>query len=117
MTERQELLKKLVVHGHLNVSERHALGSVGRQEVVGLVKTLLLAHDAFPLRIESKAIYEGAILRRTPSGAEITWRRAYPSAPFTIAESRTETFPDIDAAVRKFAETEWKSDIDGIKLG
>jgi hypothetical protein len=117
MTDREDLLRQLVVHGHLNMADRHALGIVKRQEVKALLKSLLSIHGAFPFCLEGKVVYEGATLYRDPTGIQIIWRRAYPWDPFTVAESRTETFPDIDAAIEKFIESEWRSGIDGISLG
>lgn len=114
--DRRGLLKKLLVHWHLSVPERKALGTVTGQEAVELVKSLLLDDGAFPLHKDTRAIYEGATLTRTASGAEITWQRPYPWDPFTVAESRTESFSDIDAAMHRFVESEWKGGIDGIAL-
>jgi hypothetical protein len=47
---------------------------------------------------------------------QIIWERAYPWDPFTVAERRTETFEELDAAVEKFIDSEWKAGIDGVKL-
>jgi hypothetical protein len=100
----------------LNVAERQALGSVRKDEVVDLVKSLLLAQDQFPTLGESNAVYEGAIITRVPTGLQITWQRPHTWDPFTVAESHTEAFTEIDAAVERFIETEWKLGIDGISL-
>jgi len=116
MGERTDLLMKLLIDGHVNVTERQALGVVGRQEVAEIVKSLLRQHGVFPDRRGAKAVYEGATLSRIPSGVQITWERAYPWNPFTVAESRTELFEELDTAVEKFINSEWKAGIDGVKL-
>jgi hypothetical protein len=116
MNDRQDLLRKLVIYGHVNVPERQTLGIVRRQEVKELVKSLLLIHGSFPFEREGRAVYEGATLNRNTTGIVIIWRRAYAWDPFTLAESRTETFIDLDAAVERFVESEWSSGIDGISL-
>jgi hypothetical protein len=116
MTDKEELLRKLVVHGHLNVAERRALGTVKRQDVTKLVKSLLLLEGAFPIHGDTGPVFEGVTLSRGSSGIEITWRRAYPWDPCTVAENHTEAFEGIDAAIEKFVETEWGSGIDGINL-
>jgi hypothetical protein len=116
MGERTDLLMKLLIDGHVNVTERQALGVVGRQEVAEIVKSLLRQHGVFPDLRGAKAVYEGATLSRIPSGVQITWERAYPWNPFTVAESRTELFEELDTAVEKFINSEWKAGIDGVKL-
>ena len=116
MGERTDLLMKLLIDGHVNVTERQALGVVGGQEVAEIVKSLLRQHGVFPDHRGAKAVYEGATLAQTPSGAQITWERAYPWNPFTVAESRTELFEELDTAVEKFINSEWKAGIDGVKL-
>jgi hypothetical protein len=116
MGERADLLMKLVVAGHVNVAERQALGVVDRQEVAEIVKLLLCHHRVFPDHRGAKAVYEGATLTQVPSGVQIIWERAYPWDPFTVAERRTETFEELDAAVEKFIDSEWKAGIDGVKL-
>lgn len=116
MDIRQELLRRLVISGHLNVAERQALGSVSRSEVAEIVKSLLLAIDKFPVRNEGKAVREGATITKRKSEIQITWQRSYPWNPFSVAESRKEAFTNLEAAVERFVETEWKSGIDGINL-
>jgi hypothetical protein len=110
------LLKKLVVHWHVNVAERTVLGSVARQEVASLVKSILLTDGVFPDKDREGVVYEGAILARSSSGIQITWSRAYAWDPFTLAERRVEAFSDIDSAVEAFIDSEWKTGIDGIAL-
>jgi hypothetical protein len=116
MSDRKDLLRELVVQGHLNVSQRQVLGAVSRREVTELVKSLLLLQGAFPLRGHSNAVHDGPTLNQTSSGTEITWRRAYPWDPFTVAESQTEIFTDVDSAIKRFVESEWSSGIDGVEL-
>jgi hypothetical protein len=113
---RTMLLKKLVVHWHVNVAERTVLGSVARQEVASLVKSILLTDGVFPDKDREGVVYEGAILARSSSGIQITWSRAYAWDPFTLAERRVEAFSDIDSAVEAFIDSEWKTGIDGIAL-
>jgi hypothetical protein len=73
MCERSDLLKKLVVNGHVDMTERQALGVVGRKEVAETVKSLLRLNGVFPDHREAKAVYEGATLVEVPEGVEITW--------------------------------------------
>jgi hypothetical protein len=116
MDTRAQLLRKLVVDGHVNVAERQSLGAVGTQEVKDLVKSLLLQDGAFPNHGTSKAVYEGATLTARDSDVQITWQRSYPWNPFQVAESRIETFATADAAIEHFIKSEWCTGIDGIKL-
>lgn len=116
MGERSDLLKKLVVIGHVDVAERHALGAVSRFEVTEIVKSLLRINGVFPDHSEAKGIYEGATLVQIPSGIQIKWERAYPWNPSLLAERRVETFKDVDAAIERFIDCEWKAGIDGVEL-
>jgi hypothetical protein len=115
MAERQEALKKLVVEWHLNVAERQILGNVQRQEVFEIVKALLLTQGAFPTHV-GRTTNEGARLIRVSSGVQIVWQRSYPWDPSTVAERHTETYAEIDLAIQKYIDTEWRSGIDGIVL-
>jgi hypothetical protein len=115
-TARSQLLRKLVVDGHLNVAERRALGEVGIQEVRDLVMSLLMQNGVFPNHGTSKAVYEGATLALGDSNVQITWQRHYAWDPCQVAESRSEIFATADAAIERFLESEWRTGIDGIKL-
>ena len=114
--DRANLQQKLVFSGHVNVAEKQTLGAVSKREVAEIVKSHLRVHGVFPDHREAKAVYEGATLTQASSGTQITWVRAYPSDPFTVAERRTEYFEDVNAAIHKFVETEWSAGIDGIEL-
>jgi hypothetical protein len=95
MADRAELLMKLVLERHVNVVERQRLGVVCRQEIVGIVKSLVLQRGVFPDRRGSRAVFEGATLAKVPDGAEIAWERSYPWDPFTVAERRSKVFEDL----------------------
>ena len=116
MNERIHLLKKLVVEGHVTVAERMSLGMVTRDEVANVLKSLVLQHGAFPTRPRGNAVYEGATIRSDPSGLKITWERAYPLDPLTVAQRRVEVFVEIDKAIETFIDSEWSAGIDGIAL-
>jgi len=116
MDERNVLLAKLLIEGHINVPERLILGAVTREEVKHLLKALLSAEGSFPKLNEGRAIYEGATLALTAAGAEITWTRAYPWDPFTLAEKAAKTFLEGDAAIDAFIDSEWSKGIDGVRL-
>ncbi|MDE3200149.1 MAG: hypothetical protein KGN79_04440 [Acidobacteriota bacterium] len=116
ITERSDLIKKLVVHGHVNVAERNMLGFVKRQEVADIVKSLLLSNGVFPIHNENGAVFEGPRLFFRESGAQIKWERAYPWDPYTVAERRIESFSDIESSVQAFIDSAWKHGIDGVLL-
>lgn len=116
VSERTFLLNKLVVEGHINVAERLSLGVVRRKEIAEIVRTLLLRDGTFPLRPETRAIYEGPRLIRKDSEIQIVWERAYPWDPFTVAEKRSVAFAETDAAIQTFIDSAWDSGIDGIPL-
>lgn len=116
MSERSGILRKLVIDGHVNVAERQILGQVYRREVAQIVKEFLETNERFSNHEVGGAVYEGATLIKAPSGARITWQRAYAWDPFTVAESRTEEHPDLDIAIERFITTEWAEGIDGVSV-
>jgi hypothetical protein len=116
MATRAQLLRKLVVEGHLSVPARQALGAVGTREVKDLVKSLLLQDGVFPNHGATNALYEGATLASANSSVQITWQRHYPWDPFQVAERRIETFATLDAAIERFIDSEWRAGINGIRL-
>ena len=116
MNERAPLLEKLVVEGHLNVAERISLGIVTRDELADVLKSVVLQHGAFPTRPRGNVVHEGATITRDASGLKITWERAYPLDPFTVAQRRVEVFVEIDSAIETFIDSEWSAGIDGIKV-
>ena len=116
MHERFRLLEKLILEGHVNVTERQSLGVVGRVEVAEILKSFLLRDGAFPFPREGRAVYEGATITSLQSGAKITWERGYPWDPSRIADRRIELFTEIDSAVEAFIDSEWGAGIDGIML-
>ena len=116
ITERNFLLNKLVIHGHVNVAERNVLGFIKKQEVADIVKSLLLSHGVFPTHVENGAVFEGPRLFCQESGAQIKWERAYSWDPSTVAERHIESFSDIDSAVQAFIDSAWKRGIDGVLL-
>lgn len=48
MQRRNDLIKKLVMTGHLNVPERHELGVVHLSDVVSVIEAVLRENDTFP---------------------------------------------------------------------
>jgi hypothetical protein len=116
MNERARLLEKLVVERLVNVAERMTLGMVTRDEVSNVLKSLVLQHGAFSIRPRGNTDYEGATITSDPSGLKITWERAYPLDPTTVAQRRVEVFVEIDAAIETFIDSEWSAGIDGIAV-
>ena len=96
------LLRKLVFLGHISVAERQRLGTVTEEEVANLIKLIVRENGEFPPRSLEPFIYEGAIVRSAYGGCEITWNRAYSGDPTQLAESHTETYASVDAAVAAF---------------
>jgi hypothetical protein len=113
---RAALLTKLIGQGHISVAERLIVEPLKRQEVAALLRLLLLTDGIFPLRVPKDAVYEGASIMRTSIGAKITWERGYAWDPFTVAERRVRDFPDPDAAIEAFIDSEWPNGIDGVML-
>jgi len=110
------LLRKLVVNRHLNVAERRSIGPVRRQEVVAILRSLMLATSVFPTEGREGVAYEGASIGLVSSGAQIILSRNDPIRPKTIAERRIERYENVEAAIEAFINYEWRDGIDGIPL-
>ena len=110
------LVRLLVVNRHLNVSERHIVGAVSRQEVAAIVKSAFLTDGIFPSEGREGYGYEGTFLGRLSSGAELVRSRTYATNSQAGAERRVDHFQDIDAAIEAFIDCEWNKGIDGIPL-
>jgi hypothetical protein len=111
---RMLLLRKLVLDRHLSLSERHIVGVVARQEVVAILKSLLLTEGVFPIEGREGFGYEGTFVGRVSSGAQLIRTRTYPANPHAVAEHRVDHFQNIDAAIEAFIDCEWNNGIDGI---
>jgi hypothetical protein len=98
----------------LNVSERHIVGAVSRQEVAAIVKSAFLTDGIFPSEGREGYGYEGTFLGRLSSGAELVRSRTYATNSQAGAERRVDHFQDIDAAIEAFIDCEWNKGIDGV---
>jgi hypothetical protein len=123
MTERVNLLQKLVNENHVNMEEKQTLGCVTRAEIARVIRALLVSNSKFPGHAQiadpnsQVPIYEGAILHRLESGqTRITWQRHQAINPSVLAESRSEDLSDVDLAVERYINTTWPNGIDGISL-
>ena len=110
------LVRLLVVNRHLNVSERHIVGAVSRQEVAAILKSVFLTDGVFPREGLEGHGYEGTFLGRLSSGAELVRSRTCATNSQAVAERRVDHFQDIDAAIEAFIDCEWNKGIDGIPL-
>jgi hypothetical protein len=122
-TTRETLIEKLVVSLHLNVVERRLLGSdcVSVEEVAAVVKRLLEQNGVFPpiarLWKPGELVFEGFFLVRRPDGrVQMAWQRSNPIKPTELADRSSSEYDDLDEAVSRFIESEWKKGIDGIQV-
>ena len=123
MTEREELIEKLVTTMHLNVPERAALSthSVRYSEVAAVVSRILKETGYFPPNArpwqEGNVVHEGAILEKLSRGGfRLTLQRSHPIAPKVLAEKKESDFDDVGAAIKAFIQAEWPKGIDGIAI-
>ena len=116
MSDRSELIRKLVLNLHVNVTERQILGILHEEEVVEAVRAILDEQGAFPKRRHGPVVYEGAVITVDNGKPEITWERPRLLELTVIAEQRRQIFPDVDSAIRAFIDCEWPRGIDGIAL-
>lgn len=125
-SEYEQLVKKLVISGTLNVVERKHLDDcsqvpVSKALVAGVVTKILDDVGFFPeaaLKQAGAAIYEGYVLERLDDGRiELRCQRHHALNPLRLAESKTvDVFHEAAPAILRFIELQWPSGIDGVTL-
>ena len=120
---RHELLRKLIVTGHLNVKERAELtpGFIRSSEIIDIITDELHSRLFFPTEAkpsqQGAAVYEGVFLEKSGEGDYILHcQRGYAINPSVIAEQSTRKYYDIAKAIRAFIAAEYHSNIDGITI-
>lgn len=116
MSERAELVKKLVLNPHANAVERQFLGTLNEDEIAEAIRAILQERGAFPKPREGRVVYEGAVITTDTGRAEITWERSQAHNPTVLAEQWRQSFPDLDSAIRAYIDSEWPKGIDGIAI-
>jgi len=116
MSERSELIRKLVLNLHVNVIERQILGILHEEEVTEAIRAILDEQGAFPRRRYGPSVYEGAVITTDNGQPEVTWERPSPLNPTVVADQRRQTFANMDAAIRAYIDSEWPRGIDGIVI-
>ena len=121
--DRNMLIGKLVITGHLNVPERLALGSqpLNMSEVAAVVISVLKETGSFPekanLWIQGQIVDERAILQKLPDGKlRLIQQRANPIDPTVLDQQKLTDFSDVESAVKSYINTEWGGGIDGIPI-
>ncbi len=121
----QELLRKLILSGTLNVVERKSLGSFGKlpvpkADVTEIIKETLEEHGIFPAIAKEGsdgAIYEGFQLEIIAQNRiRLQVQRSSIFNPSEMAQKKDLEFNEIKAGIQKFIELEWPNGIDGIPL-
>jgi hypothetical protein len=113
---RMLLVRMLVLNRHLSVAERQLLGPVQKREVASILRSILRGDGVFPAEGREGFAYEGVIIGRVSSGAQITHSRTYADRPQIIAERRVEHYGSLDAAIEAFIDCEWAEGIDGVPI-
>ena len=123
MSQRDELVEKLVKTGHLNVPERLALStaSVFSSEVAKVVTQVVEGAGFFPEAAkpwaQGQVVHEQALLQRiSVSKVRLIQQRADPLNPTVLREQKITDFTDTRAAVEGFIKAEWPTNIDGIQI-
>jgi hypothetical protein len=114
---RAALIRKLIVHGHVNDEQGRSLGAIDRQEVPQILRSLLLMDGVFPAAAIEGVVYEGASIARVLSGLQITLQLANAERPSVVAERGVENFSDMESAIERYIDLEWSQGIDGIPFG
>ena len=123
MSEREQLIEKLVTTMHLNVPERATLSStsVSYTEVARVIQRILKETGYFPPDArpwkEGTIVHEGAILQSLSEGRfRLTLQRSHAIEPQVLAARRESDFKDASAAIEAFIKSEWPEGIDGIGI-
>jgi hypothetical protein len=116
LSDRSELIEKLVLNLHVSVAERQLLGVVHEGEIAEVIRAILDQQGSFPRPRRGAAIYEGAVITTDTGHPEITWERSHPINPTVLAEERQQSFNDLESAIRAYIDSEWPQGIDGIAI-
>jgi hypothetical protein len=123
MSEREQLIEKLVCEMHLNVSERAALlpKTVSYSELGAVIRRTLQETGYFPPNArpwqEGKPVYEGAILEKVSNRKfRLTVQRSHPTAPHVLAAKKERNYLLVATAIRAFIRATWPNGIDGINI-
>jgi hypothetical protein len=123
MTEREQLVEKLVREMHLSVPERSALSprSVRYSEVAAVIRRTLDEAGYFPPNArpwqEGKLVHEGAILQKVSDWKfRLILQRSHLVAPRVLAATKERNYLFAGTAIRAFVRAEWPNGIDGIVI-
>ncbi len=116
MSERSQLIRKLVLNLHVNVAERKILGTLQKHEVAEVIRAILDEQGAFPRRRQGPVVYERAVITTDNGQPEITWERPHLFDLTVVAEQRRQTFANLDSAITTYIDSEWPRGIDGITI-
>ncbi len=122
----QQLLRKLVSSGTLNVLERKSLDSFGKlpvpkADVTEVIKEILEEHGIFPAIAKEDSdgtVYEGFLIEIIAQN-RIRLRVQRPAVfnPTEMAQKKDWEFNEMEAGIKQFIEWQWANGIDGIPLG
>jgi hypothetical protein len=121
MTDRDDLVTKLVSTGHLGVEERRELGpGVTRGEIRRIILRELEAHGHFPPHARpwspDQACFEGWQLQKLERGARLLSQRSYAWNSSALADSTHEDFDTVRQALERYLALAVGGDVDGVPV-
>jgi hypothetical protein len=123
MSERKELVARLVTQMHLSAPDRNSLcpQSVRYAEVAAVIAQVLNETGYFPSNArpwqEGQVVREGAILQKLSRRRfRLILQRSQPSAPTVLAARKESEYRFARTAISAFVDSEWPKGIDGIRV-
>jgi len=123
MSQREQLIEKLVTAMHLSVPERISFSSktVRHSEVAAVVARVLRDTGSFPANVKpwrkGDVVHEGNTLQKlSDARIRLTLQRGHPIAPQLLASKNESDFEDARSAIEAFIKSEWPNGIDGIAI-
>ncbi len=119
---RADLIRRLIVTGHLNMEDRAALGDclVGADELEHEIAASLGESPYFPPQAipggPQDAVFEGWYLERVGPRVRLHHQRANPTMPNIVADHTSQDQPDIQTAVCAYLRAAYAGEIDGIAI-
>lgn len=123
MTNRQQLIRRLLTSLHLNMLDRKEFieKAIKLNEIKLIIQQDLEDKKVFPsdatIWEEGQPVFEGHFLKKTTDNKyKLYWQRHQAENPYKLAESHEEDYNDFDKIVDDYIKREYNYNIDGLKI-
>jgi hypothetical protein len=120
MTNRQQLIKRLLTTFHLNVVDRQIFKDqpITLTEIRDYIKLELIEKNIFPISAtDTKSVFEGHFIEKVSDKEfKLHWQRHQATNPFQLAERNVLIYTGLDKLVHDYIDKEYKFNIDGLTI-